>query len=174
VKKGRGKSVVVHVDRMRKLPSELESDNSDSQEDNLRSVSQPKQRRKASDAAMTTSTHCTETASCTDRGTSTPLSLPVGACRDHPANACVSFDLDTCNPTVDESQSTQAVDMDTTEAVTARDKPHPAVTKRPVRLHRRPARFLETIQACRLVNRNSAARACRRAARCDVTLSVGL
>jgi len=45
------------------LPSELESDNSDSQEDNLHSVSQPKQRRKASDAAIATSTHCTETAS---------------------------------------------------------------------------------------------------------------
>ena len=37
VKKGRGKSVVIHVDRMRKLPSELSSDNSDSQDDNLHS-----------------------------------------------------------------------------------------------------------------------------------------
>jgi len=76
VKKGRGKSVVVHVDRMRKLPSELGSDNSDSQEDDLHLSSQPKQRRKASDAATATNTHCTETASCTD--TSPPLSSPEG------------------------------------------------------------------------------------------------
>ena len=70
---------------------------------------------------------------------------------------------------MDESQSTQAADIDTATAVTAPDKPHPAVTKRPVRLRRRPARFLETIQACRLVNRNSAAHAPCRAACCDVT-----
>jgi len=47
VKKGRGKGAVIHVDRMRKLPSELSSDNSDSQEDDMHSTSQPKQRRTA-------------------------------------------------------------------------------------------------------------------------------
>jgi len=67
VKKGRGKGAVIHVDRMRKLPSELSSDNSDSQEDDMHSTSQPKQQHKASDAAMATSTHCTMTANCTDR-----------------------------------------------------------------------------------------------------------
>jgi len=35
VKKGRGKGAVIHVDRMHKLPSELSSDNSDSQEDDM-------------------------------------------------------------------------------------------------------------------------------------------
>jgi len=62
--------------------------------------------------------------------------------------------------------------VDTAIAVTARDKPHPAVTKRPVRLRCRPARFLETIQARRQVNRNLAARARCRAACCDVTPAV--
>jgi len=81
----------------------------------------------------------------------------------------VSFDLDTCDPTVDASQSTHAKCVDPAAAVTAQDKPHPAVTKRLVRLRRRPARFLETIQARRLVNQNSAARTCCRAACCDVT-----
>jgi len=135
----------------------------------LHSTSQFKQRRKASDAAMATSTHCTETTNCTDIDDSMPLSLSVGTCRDNPPDTCVSFDLDTCNPTVDASQSTHATGVDTAIAVTARDKPHPAVTKRPVRLRRRPARFLETIQARRLVNRNLAARARCRAACCDVT-----
>jgi len=81
----------------------------------------------------------------------------------------VSIGLDICDPTVDASQSTHTTSVDTAAAVTARRKPHPAVTKRPVRLHRRPAWFLETIQACRLVNRNSAARAPCRMACCDVT-----
>jgi len=151
------------------LPSELSSDNSDSQEDDMHSTRQPKQRRKASDAAMATSTHCTMTASCTDTDTSTRLSSPMGICRDHSPDACVSFDLDICDPTVDASQSTHATSADTAVAVTAQHKPHPAVTKRPVRSHRRPARFLETIQACRLVNRNSAAHAPCRAACCDIT-----
>jgi len=37
VKKGKGKGTVIHVDRMRKLPNELSSDNSDSQEDDMHS-----------------------------------------------------------------------------------------------------------------------------------------
>ena len=88
MKKGTGKSVVIHVNRMRKLPSELSSDNSDSQEDDMHSTSQPKQRRKASDAAMATSTHCTETASCTDTDTSTPLSSPMDASSDPAVGVC--------------------------------------------------------------------------------------
>jgi len=135
----------------------------------MHSTSQPKQWHKASDTAMATSTHCTKTASRTGTDNSMPLSSPIDTCRDHPPDACVPFDLDICNPTVDASQSTHATGVDTAMAVTARDKPHPAVTKRPVRLHQRPARFLETIQARRLVNRNSASRAPCRAACCDVT-----
>jgi len=89
VKKGRGKSVVIHVDRMRKLPSELSSDDSDSQEDNLHSSSQPKQRHKASDAAMATSIHCTETASCTDTDTGLPLSSALDPVLFQP-NDCIN------------------------------------------------------------------------------------
>jgi len=77
VKKGRGKSVVIHVDRMRKLPSELGSDNSDSEEDDMHCTSQPKQRRKASDAAIATSTHCTTTSGCPDADTGVPLFAPM-------------------------------------------------------------------------------------------------
>ena len=59
--------------------------------------------------------------------------------------------------------------METAESVATRHKPRPAVTNRPVRLRRWPARFLETIQVRRLINRNSAARACCCTACCDVT-----
>jgi len=135
----------------------------------MHSTSQPKQRHKASDAAMATSTHCTMTANCTDTDTDTPLSSPMDTCSDHSPDACVSIGLDICNPTVDASQSTHTASVDTAVAVTARGKPHPAVTKWPVRSRWRPARSLETIQACRLVNRNLAARAPCRAACYDVT-----
>jgi len=95
VKKGRGKSVVIHVDRMRKLPSELSSDKSDSPEDDLHSTSQPKQRRKASDAAIATSTHCTETANCTDTDTSTSLSSPMDVSSDPAVGETVRAKLHT-------------------------------------------------------------------------------
>ena len=87
----------------------------------------------------------------------------------HLPNACVSIGLDICNPAVDESQSRHRASMETAESVATRHKPHPAVTKRLVRLRRRPARFLETIQARRLINRNSTARAHCHTACCDVT-----
>jgi len=132
---------------MRKLSNELSSDNSDSQEDDMHSTSQPKQWHKASDAAMETSTHCTMTAICTDMDTSMPLFPPMDTCSDHSSDACVSISLDICNPMVDESQSTHRASVDAAESVTTWHKPRPTVTKRPVRLRRRPARFLKTIQA---------------------------
>jgi len=66
VKKGRGKAAVIHINRMQKLLNELGLENSDSQEDDMHSTSQPKVWRRARDAAMETSTHCTMTANCTD------------------------------------------------------------------------------------------------------------
>jgi len=150
VNKGRGKGAVIHVDRMRKLPIELSSDNSDSQEDDMHSTSQPKQRRKASDAAMATSTHCTMTANCTDTDTHTPLFLPMDACGDHSPDACVSIGLDICNPTVDETESQGTHGSSTATAVfaaAAELEPSHTVTRQPTRVRRRPARFVETALA---------------------------
>jgi len=91
VKKGRDKDAVIHVDRMRKLPNELSSDNSDSKEDDMHSASQPKLRRKASDAAMETSTHCTMTTNCTDTDTGTPLFSPMDTCLMHACQSALTF-----------------------------------------------------------------------------------
>ena len=106
VKKGRFKAAVIHIDRMRKLPNELGLENSDSQEDDMHSTSQPKLQHKASNAAMETSTHCTMTANCTDSDSNMPLFPSMDTCNDHLPNACVSIGLDICNPAVAESQST--------------------------------------------------------------------
>jgi len=64
VKRGRGKSNVIHFDRMCKLPNELDLENSDCQENDMRPTSQPKLRRKASNAAMETNTHCAVCKDC--------------------------------------------------------------------------------------------------------------
>ena len=150
VKKVRGKGAVIHADRMRKLPSELRSDNSDSQGDDMHSTSQPKQRRTASDAAMATSTNCTMTTNCTDTDTSTPLSPPMDTCSDHPPDACVSFGLDICDLTVDETERQGTHGSSTATAVStaaAELEPSHTVTRQPTRVRRRPARFVETALA---------------------------
>jgi len=66
VKKGRGKLVVIHIDRLHKLLTELNSDNAECPVSDSSPTSQPNKRRRADNAAMATSTQCTETASCTD------------------------------------------------------------------------------------------------------------
>jgi len=118
---------------------------------------------------METNMHCTNTASRADSDSDTPLFPSMDTCSDHSPNACVSIDLDICNLAVAESQSTHGASMQTAESVTIQHNPRPTLAKRPVRVRRRPARFLETVQARRLINRNSAARACCCLACCDVT-----
>jgi len=66
----------------------------------MHSASQPKQRRKANDAAMETSTHCTMTANCTGTNTDPPLFQP-----DDSINACISDDPDTLDTPVNAYQS---------------------------------------------------------------------
>jgi len=62
VKKGRGISTLIHIDRMHKLPNELDLENPDCQENGMCPTSQPKLQRKASNAAMETNMHCAKTA----------------------------------------------------------------------------------------------------------------
>ena len=169
VKKGRGKVAVIHIDRMRKLPNELGSENSDSQEDDMHSTSQPKLRHKPSDAAMETSTHCTMTTNCTDSNSNTPLFSSMDTCSDHSPNACVSIGLDICNPAVAESQSTHGSSTTIAESATAKHRPRLAVTGRVTRVRRRPARFLETVCARWLPDRRKAANTRCRSTSSDVS-----
>jgi len=60
VKKGRGKSAVIHIDRMHKLPNELDLENPDCQENDMCPTGQP---------AMETNMHCAKTASCAESDT---------------------------------------------------------------------------------------------------------
>ena len=171
VKRGKGKSVVIHIYRMQKLPNELDSENPDYQENDKCPTSQPKLWRKANNAAMETSTHCAKTASCIDSDTNPSLFPSMDNSGNHSPNACVSNGLDICKPSVAESQSTDGASMETAESATTQHRPCPTLANWPARVQRRPARFLETVQACRLPNQNSTARACCRLASSDVTVA---
>jgi len=62
VRKGRGKPVVIHIDRLRKLTAEVDADNTGRPVSNSRPTSQPAKRRRADNAATATATsmHCTD------------------------------------------------------------------------------------------------------------------
>jgi len=111
----------------------------------MHSTSQPKQRRTVSEAAMATSTHCTETASCTDTDTSTPLSSPMDTSSD-PAV------VETVGQGTHRSSTTTAVSTAAAEL-----EPHHTVASRPTRIRCRPARFVETVRSRRLPDRNHSA-----------------
>jgi len=80
---------------MRKLPNELDLENPDCPENDMCPTSQPKLRRKASDAVMETNTHCTKTASCADLDTNAPLFQSTNSLGAESVNVCTSDDLDT-------------------------------------------------------------------------------
>jgi len=87
--KGKGKCVVIDIDRMHKLPNELDSENPNCQENDKCPTSQPNLRRKASNAAMETNTHCAKTASCADSDTNTPLFPSADNLGSQSANVCM-------------------------------------------------------------------------------------
>jgi len=111
----------------------------------MHSTSQPKQRRKASDAAMASSTRCTMTISCADTDNNTPLSSPMDTCSDL---------------AVDETEGQGTHGSSTATAVStaaAKLEPNHTVTSRPTRIRCRPARFVETVRSRRLPDRNHSA-----------------
>jgi len=181
VQKGKGKSVVVHIDRMRKLLSKANTENPNCLVNDTSPTSQSDQWRKASDAAIETSTHCTGTANCTDPETSRSLFHYTDSQSGQYTNVCVdrnSLSLRDHIPAL--SQST-----DTTVAKTAaRDnKPCPALTSRPQHACRRPACYLEQVQvrltnqactrcvSCRAANNNTAMAICSTESESDTCVS---
>jgi len=86
VRKGRGKPVVIHIDRLRKLPTEVNTDNADCPVRNTSPTSSPTKRRKADSAATATST------SCTDSDVSRPLTRPADNCCSRDFNVCMDTD----------------------------------------------------------------------------------
>ena len=155
---------------MHKLPNKVNSENPDRPVNDISATSQPNKRRKADDAAMATSTHCTATTNRTGSEISRSLFQSTDNQSGQDSNVWVdtdSLDIRDRNPPVAVSESTG-----TTSAAAANPgRPHPVSTDRPNRLRHRPARFLQTVQARRLIHRNYASHACYRLASSDVSMT---
>ena len=158
VKKGRSKSIVNHIDRLRKLPVEVNVDSADRSEHGDVLVGSPVAAQQSDIAAATAGSpypmsDVTEYAGrycAVGRGACPPSdgSSPIDAYPSVPAN----HSTDTAIVTAAASSES---DVET-------NRPRPASPGRPVRTRRPPARFLETVQARHLATPNFAARAaCR-------------
>jgi len=157
VRKGRGKCVVVHVNRMRKLPIPLDvepsvesSDSHTHTRQNNESTIPSRKRRRTQPATDMSSIHPTETAI---RGNRADSISPVDKATDNhssvinAASEAVSDSPDTCQLQEQASQSTGDA-ADSTGAATGNAGSPPALCAgRPKRRHRKPMRFLDSIEA---------------------------
>jgi len=148
LRKGKGKAVVVHVDRIRKLPKLSDSESVDSHTHTQYTEPTTKSCKRCRSANATdsmTDTHCMSTANCTDK---TARFLPLVKSRDtdadsNSANVCTSVDLDIgmdkvviVNPLEMSSQSAHATADREAVATRSTTKPLPLLATRPQR-HRR-------------------------------------
>jgi len=130
LRKGKGKCVLVHVDRMRKLPIlsdvELPDSHTHTRENKEPSIP-PRKRHKTQPATDMSSIHPTETANCGDRANRI---LPVDKATDNSdviktAAECMPNNLDTSQAREQASQSTGDA-ADTAVVTTGHaGRPHP-------------------------------------------------
>jgi len=139
VKKGRGKPVVIHIDRLHKLPIEVGTDNTGCPASDSSLASPPAKRRKASTADTATSTHCTNT------GISRPLTRSTDNHGGSDSNVCTdndSTDTGDVYQLVTASQGTAtatAAAAAAAESAADLDRPRPVPPTRATRQQRRPA-----------------------------------
>jgi len=96
--KGKGKTAVVHIDRMQRLPIPSASESSDRPENDKQPTIQPTKRRKATNAANT-GTHSTDITSHADTADRhLPLIQPTDNTDSLSHNVCKPVGLDTCDP----------------------------------------------------------------------------
>jgi len=168
-KKGRGRPVVIHIDRLRKLPTKMDTDNTSCPASDSSHASPPAKRRKADTTAAATGTSPADTSVCR------PLTCSTDHRSSQGGNVCMDTDStdtgdDYLPVTVSQSTDTAtAATAATAESTSSSDRPRPVPASRAARERRRPARFLETVQACRLTYHQSAVRASGRLAGSDVS-----
>jgi len=152
LRKGKGKAVVVHVDRMRKLPnlSDMESSDSHMHTKHNESTIPPYMRHRTAHATDKLPTiHSMGSPNHADRADShSPLVKTTDTNSDSQSvNVCMPCDLDTSSSRELASQSTDATTD--TEAVTTgcTAKPLPLSARWPLHGHHLPIRYLDNIQA---------------------------
>jgi len=108
LRKGKGKAIVIHIDRMQKLPIPPDSESSDHSENDKQPTIQPTKRHKATHAANT-GTHCMDITSRADTADRhPPLIQPTDNTDSLSHNVCKPVGLDTCDPQELLSQSADA------------------------------------------------------------------
>jgi len=170
IKKGRGKPVVIHVDRLRKLPTEIDTGDTGGSASDMPAADPPAKRCKSDTAAASTGAGRPDSQLVASR----PLTRPTD--RRCSQRSPAGFDVDSMD-TADVHQSvTVGHGTDTAAAAAATTagyasgstRPRPVTPARAPRQRRRPARFLDAVQARRLTSSQSAARAGRRLGDSDV------
>jgi len=169
VKKGRSKSIVIHIDRLRKLPVAVDADSADCSEHGGVVVGSPVAAQQSDLIAATA-------------GSPYPVSDVTeyaGRYRAVGRGACPPSDgssLIDAYPSVPASHGTDTAIVTaaaSSESDVETNRPRPTSPGRPVWTKRRPARFLETVQARRLATPNLAACAACRATGGDVNAAHG-
>jgi len=146
--KGKGKAVVVHVDRMRKLPNLSDNESADSHMHTKHSeptIQLCKRRKTANATDKLPSIHCMDTVSCADRADRhSPLVKTTETNTDgQSVNVCMPSNLDISVDTAIISSSpelaSQSTDAMAVETVTTATKPLPLSAGRPSHIHHRPS-----------------------------------
>jgi len=147
VKKGRSKSIVIHIDRLRKLPAAVEADHAAGLcTGGADTAACPTAVTRKSDFAGTT-----DISVSTETGESRPLTRSSRRRAQLPTTppSLPGLGLRDRIPLPDQRSATPVAAP--LQPAASADKPRPPARSRPVREHRRPARYVQLVQA-RLTN----------------------
>jgi len=183
VQKGRGKAVVIHIDWLCKLPTEIHTDDTGHPASDSPATSPPAKRCKSDTAAAATSARRTDAQSVASRpvtpATDTDMASMEAANVTEPelngpvtrAASTRGQKLTTRSPNRGLGFSThipsprQSTDATIALPACRDDRPRPPLARRPTRVRRWPARYLQLVQAV-LTNQ-----ACARSVTCRPGLS---
>ena len=144
VKKGRGKPVVIHIDRLRKLPTEMGTDDIGRPANDGSATSPPAKHRKPDIPAAATDTASVETANCAEPEFSrlvTRAASRRGQRRTtHSPRTGLGFSAHIPSPP-------QSRDATVAQSAACSDRPRPPWAHRPTRACRRPAHYVQQVQA---------------------------
>jgi len=158
VRRGKSKSVVIHVDRMRKLPiSSLDGESSVESSDPHMHTSENNEasvckRRRTQPATDKSSSHTAETVNCSDKGDSissvdktadnhsNDINIAINA-----AAEAMSGSPDTCQTRELASQSTENLEKTHVAPTGQAGRPQPITAGQLKRSHRVPQRYVNTV-----------------------------
>jgi len=173
VKRGRSKPIVIHIDRLRKLPVEMEADSDDrSMHDGALACPPAVTRRSDTTVAAAASPYpVSDVSRPSTRYAGRYRAVGLGACPPGAGPTAVD-----AYPPVPASQSTDTAIVTataSTESTADLDRPRPVPTTRPAHTRHCPARFLESVQARRLTTPSFAAHAGHGVTGSDVNVTHG-